>query len=212
MWEGQNGWEVYSPEISRELETARRSGKAEHTLRIGENTFICMIKADAGEPTQECDDETQRLRRHVMAEGLPGQWEMMSVKYSPPISLYGESALKVLQTVWGGEENYMGRSAGLGFLFVYSLLQGQKRCKIVTGGFSDWWKQDLGLGVTGSGFGGGAGGYGTKQTGSSSSDSHRLGLLLAQLYSDRHTKSVWSSVINVMGRNKQVSAPTHDFL
>lgn len=93
----QHGRQVYSPEISRELETARRAGKAEHTLRIGESTYICMIKSDGGEPTQECNDEKQRLRRHFMAEGLSGQWEMMSVKYAPPVSLYGEGAVKVLQ-------------------------------------------------------------------------------------------------------------------
>jgi hypothetical protein len=44
MVETGNGWEVYSPQISAELETARRAGKTEYTLRIGERTLVCHIK------------------------------------------------------------------------------------------------------------------------------------------------------------------------
>jgi hypothetical protein len=47
------------------------------------------------------------------------------------------------------------------------------------------------------GYGGGGGG--------STNDSHRLGLLLTQLLVDAKTKSVFASVLNVMGRNKQLS-------
>lgn len=46
---------------------------------------------------------------------------------------------------------------------------------------------------------------GKKAFGSSSNDSHRFGLLLTQLYADKHTKSLPASIINVLGRNRQVS-------
>ncbi len=62
MWESQNGWEVYSPEISREMELAKRAGKPEHTLRLGDRTLVCKFKGDAGEPVQEVNDEKWRLR------------------------------------------------------------------------------------------------------------------------------------------------------
>ena len=45
---------------------------------------------------------------------------------------------------------------------------------------------------------GGLGGGAKKQ----GNDSHRLALLLTQLYTDRRTKSVWASVVNVLGRNR----------
>jgi hypothetical protein len=38
----------------------------------------------------------------------------------------------------------------------------------------------------------------------SSSDSFRLGILLAQMYADKHTKSLPASVINILSRNRQV--------
>jgi hypothetical protein len=126
-------------------------------------------------------------QRHVMGEGLAGQWEMLSVRYTPPLSLYGESALKTLQSVWSNGENFMGRPCGLGFLFVYALLQGQTRCKVVTGGYTDWWWGD-------SMWGGKAGGTAA----GSGSDSHRLGVLLTQLYDDRHSKSVSDQLCIVM--------------
>jgi hypothetical protein len=119
-------------------------------------------------------------QRHVIGEGLAGQWEMMSVRYAPPVSLYGEGALKTLQNVWSNGENFMGRACGLGFLFVYALLQGQTRCKVVSGGYFDWWLGDNAWGADAAE--GGAGGTG--------SDSHRFGVLLTQLYDDRHSKSV----------------------
>jgi hypothetical protein len=191
------------------------------------------------------------LRRHFMSEGLAGQWELFSCKYAPPVSLYGESALKALQSVWRGSENYMGRSCAMGFLFIYSLLRGQKRVKIQTGwggdwgggygggkggggGFNDMGGFDAGFGADGGyghaagGFSGGYGGYGMGgggfgsydvggfgggggKGGKSSNDAHRLGLLMAQLFADRQVKSVWSSVINVMGRDKQLCVRMPEF-
>ena len=46
---------------------------------------------------------------------------------------------------------------------------------------------------------------GRRAMGSSTNDSHRFGLLLTQLLKDKHTKSLTASVLNVLGRNRQVS-------
>jgi len=207
MWETSSGqWDVYSPEISREIEVARRAGQIECSLRIGDNNVVCKIQGSGDNMSQESNGETQRLRRHCMKEGLEGQWEMMSVVYKPPFSLYGESALKILQKVWRGNETLTGKSCGLSFLFLYALFQGQMRCRVLTSGYSDWWKSDGGFG-----FGGGFESGKSYSSSTSSSDSHRLGLLLAQLYCDRNSKSVYASVINVLGRNKQLCVRMPEF-
>ena len=206
MWETSSGqWEVYSPEISREIETARRAGQIECSLRIGDNNIVCKIQGSGESMLQESNGESHRLRRHCIKEGLEGQWEMMSVVYKPPFSLYGESALKILQKVWKGNETLSGKNCGLSFIFLYALFQGQTRCRVLTSGYSDWWKSDGGYGY---------GGYDAGKSyssSSSSSDSHRLGLLLAQLYTDRNSKSVYASVINVLGRNKQLCVRMPEF-
>jgi hypothetical protein len=44
-----------------------------------------------------------------------------------------------------------------------------------------------------------------KSGSSSSNDSHRFGLLLTQLIEDKQVKSLPGSVLNVLGRNKQVA-------
>ena len=55
----------------------------------------------AGGPEQEDDDgQKQRLRRHVRGEGLEGDWQMLSMMYSPPLSMVGNSALSVLEKAW----------------------------------------------------------------------------------------------------------------
>jgi hypothetical protein len=196
MWEQSSGqWEVYSVEISREIELARRANALEHTIRLGDITVLCKVSGGPGEMVQERGDETQRLRRHVMKDGIFSELEMMSVIHKPPISIYGEACLQTLQKVWSSQETLSGHACGLGFIFIYSLLQGQTRCKVLSSGFSDWWLQDTSFGMTG--YGGGGGG--------STNDSHRLGLLLTQLLVDAKTKSVFASVLNVMGRNKQLS-------
>ena len=203
MWEQASGlWEVYSPEISREIESARRAGESEVTIRLAETTVQCKISGGHTETVQERGEETQRLRRHVMKDGIFGMLEMQSVLYKPPLSLYGESCLTTLQKVWGGDETLSGRACGLGFLFIYSLLQGQTRSKVLTSGFSDWWLGDSMFGF---------GGFGGGSKLASTNDSHRLGLLLTQLLVDTKTKSVFASVLNVMGRNKQLSVRFPEF-
>lgn len=62
MWESANGWDVYPPDVSRELELAKRAGKKEHTLRLGDRTLVCRFKEDGGEPVLEVNDEKWRLR------------------------------------------------------------------------------------------------------------------------------------------------------
>ena len=207
MWEQSSGqWEVYSGEISREIELARRAGHLEHTIRLAEVTILCKISGGPAETVQERSDETQRLRRHVIKDGIFGMLEMMSVIYKPPLNLNGEPCLQMLQKVWSGHETLSGKECGLGFIFIYCLLQGQTRSKVLSSGFSDWWLSDSAFGV--GGLGGGRMGH---STASSANDSHRLGLLLTQLLVDAKTKSVFASVLNVMGRNKQLSVRFPEF-
>mmetsp|Transcript_74196 Transcript_74196/g.197960 ORF Transcript_74196/g.197960 Transcript_74196/m.197960 type:complete len:3050 (-) Transcript_74196:601-9750(-) len=204
MWESSSGqWEIYSVEVSRELELARRAGQLECSLRIGDLNVVCKVQGAGENMTQDSNGESQRLRRHVMKEGLEGQWELVSMMYKPPFSLYGESALKILQKVWNGEESMSGKECGLSFLFLYALFQGSIRCRVITAGYSDWWKSSGGFDF----------GEGSRYSGSAavSSDSHRFGLLLSQLYKDKHSKSVYASIVNVLGRNKQLCVRMPEF-
>ena len=136
MWEQQQTgkWETYSTEISRELELARRAGALEHTIRLGEICVLCKISGGQAETVQERGEETQRLRRHVVKDGIFGNIEMMSCLHKPPLSLFGEPCLQTLQRVWGSQETLSGHACGLGFLFIYSLLQGQTRSKVLSSG------------------------------------------------------------------------------
>jgi len=136
MWEQQQTgkWEPYSMEISRELELARRAGALEHTIPHGEICVLCKISGGQAETVQERGEETQRLRRHVVKDGIFGNIEMMSCLHKPPLSLFGEPCLQTLQRVWGSQETLSGHACGLGFLFIYSLLQGQTRSKVLSSG------------------------------------------------------------------------------
>lgn len=67
MWEQSSGlWEVYSSEISRELELARRSGSLEVTIRLGELTVLCKVSGGEQELVQgklsECSSCVDCLR------------------------------------------------------------------------------------------------------------------------------------------------------
>ena len=48
---------------------------------------------------------------------------MMSVRFNPPMSLHGDAALKMLEKVWAQPDDFQGSVHGLGFLFLYNLLQ-----------------------------------------------------------------------------------------
>ena len=87
-----------------------------------------------------------------------------------------------------------GAGAGLGFLFLYSLFTGESKAKVL-GSSSAWTRESF---FDMSAFSG-------KKASKSGNDSHRLALLLTQFYSDKHSKSLTSSVVNVLGRNRQVS-------
>jgi hypothetical protein len=132
------------------------------------------------------------------------------MKYEKPMGLTGQGLLKTLEKVWGGQETFSGKQCGLGFLFLYSLLSGEVRAKVISGGYGDGGGySSFGKGGFGN-YGGGSGGVFTYAGrtaigGSTSNDAHRFGLLMTQLYQDKHTKSLPASVINVLGRNRQVS-------
>ena len=103
------------------------------------------------------------------------------------------------------QETMNGQFAGLGFLFLYSLLSGDMKCKINTG-FSSG---GMGNGMISSysvmpmemsSFG-----KGRSKFEGSSNDAHRLAILLTQFYADKHTKSLLGSIVNVLCRNRHVN-------
>ena len=106
MWESSNGWQVYSATVSRDLEIAQRDGKGEYTVRIGEKCIVCNL--DYMSQKVEGEDE-RKLRRHVLSEGLAGMWEILSLKYEPPLALTGASFIATLEKVWSGHEKMDGR-------------------------------------------------------------------------------------------------------
>jgi hypothetical protein len=108
------------------------------------------------------------------------------------------SCFRAVLQVWDRGEDMQGSISAKGFLFLYNLLQGHIKVKVVSSGYG-------GFGSYGSygGFGS-YGAYGESGQGSSSNDSYRYGLLMAQLYKDVRIKSVWGSVINLLCHNRQV--------
>jgi hypothetical protein len=190
----EEGWKVYSVEASRELEEASRDGKTEHTLTLGKSVHKC--KLETKKQTRDDADGEFRIRRHVLGEGLAGLWEILTMKYEKPSGLYGIGVLKTLEKVWGQQETMSGKQCGLGFMFLYSLFTGESRCKVSGGSYGEYGGKSSFVGpfrYGGKSSGGGSSG------GSSSNDSHRFALLLTQLYTDKHTKSLPASVINVLG-------------
>ena len=201
----KSSWELYSIEASKELEIAHREGKTEYKLTMGDDIHKCNLERKVH---TDGDDETEyRLRRHIISDGIQSLWEILSFKYEKPYGLSGQGALKILEKVWCNQESMSGKSCGLGFLFLYSLLSGDSRVKIHGGSSSygsSYGPQMQGFSsadfysgaVSFSGFG---------KSSSSSNDSHRFALLLTQLYVDKNTKALPASIINVLGRNRQVS-------
>ena len=132
----------------------------------------------------------------VVLQGLQGSWEILSYKYQPPMSLRGDAALTVIEKVWGGAEAMDGQVNGLGFLFLYTLLQGSTRCKLISTGWGQGWGK-------GGGYGGGFGSTGGRKN---ASDGYRLGQLLLNLYKDSRVKTVPASVLNILSHNKQLTS------
>lgn len=219
MHESGDGWIPFSKDISSLLEGSHSKGR--HELSLTLPTGLC--KFDLAKLTQKYEGtgDTKRLRRHVMKDTVEDLWEMLSLKYEKPFGLSAQSVLKLLEKVWSNGESMKGGKVGLGFLFLYSLLSGEVRFKIIRAG---GWGGDYGgggYGAYGGGYGGygggevavgGYGGYGGTVYGAttgfgstSANDAHRFALLMTQLFSDRESKSLTSSVINVLCRNRQVS-------
>lgn len=202
MRETQNGWVAHDAKVSAVLEAAKRAGRLEVSLVVdgAPYTFKLAPAADGSseEPMQIPDGggEATKLRRHFVSEGLRGSWEMLSLRYAPPASLYGVATLSLLEKVWANGETFTGERHGCGFLLLYALFQGDLRAHVCG---SSWTSCGL-WGWGNSGFG--AAKFSKKQR--TANDSHRLALLLTQLYSDRREKSVWASLINVLGRNRQL--------
>ena len=144
-----------------------------------------LTKGSDGKGPQQSTEggRRERIRRHVKGEGLQGEWEMFSLRYQPPVSMHGQSALNTLEKLWSSPEDFSGRTHGLGFLFLYNLMQGTTKVNCIT--------KSEGFGVWGGGF-------------RSKSDSHRFALLAAQLYSDKSQRGLLASVVNVLGRNRHV--------
>ncbi|KAJ8602501.1 hypothetical protein CTAYLR_001253 [Chrysophaeum taylorii] len=204
MRETPNGWIAHDAKVSAALETAKRAGRLEVSLVVDGAPFTFKLAPSADgsseEPMQIPDGggEATKLRRHFVGEGLRGSWEMLSLRYAPPASLYGVATLTLLEKVWANGETFRGERHGYGFLLLYALFQGDLRAHICG---SSW--TNCGL------WGWGSGGFGaaakfSKKKQRTANDSHRLALLLTQLYSDRRVKSVWASLVNVLGRNRQL--------
>ena len=191
----EEGWMMYSNEASRELEQACRDNKVTHTITIGND--VHTIKLDSKRYTRSNADGEFKIRRHILGDGLSGLWEVLTMKYEKPSGLYGIGILKILEKVWSKKETMSGQQCGLGFMFLYNLYTGESRCKVAGGGGLNDFK---GIGPQmnpmfmfgGKKLNGGGG--------SSSNDSHRFALLLTQLYTDKHIKSLPASVLNILGR------------
>ena len=205
MYETKRSWECYSVEVSKELEESLRDGKTEYTIYLGDVTHTCNLESKKLKTDEDDDDNNNgnlRLRRHIMSDGLQGLWEMLAFRYERPHGLSGEGLLKILNKAMSGLETINGAQHGLGFLFLYSLLSGEVRCKVNTG---DYGSSSGGTSYGPSNYSSSSSGYGRKSSSGGSSDSHRFGVLLTQLFKDKHTKSLPASVLHVLGRNRQVS-------
>jgi thioredoxin len=205
MFETPNGWQPHHAEISRQMEEALREGRTEIMLTVNETRYTMKLVKGAGQggnngrgssnngqsdegggPEQEDDDgQKQRLRRHVRGgDGLQAEWEMLSLMYSPPLSMVGNSALSVLEKVWNGGDSLNGQTAGFGFLFLYNLLRGSTRVSVVSSGSL----ADM---------------YASRRSGGRN-DAARFALLLSQLMTDTNKRGLMHSCVNLLARNRHV--------
>eukprot|EP01033_Poteriospumella_lacustris_P010457 gene10460-7435_t len=117
-----NGWTLYSPDASRELEEAARESKTAYILQVG--TFTHRIKIDRMTVSVDDGESDMRLRKQIMTEGLQGKWEILTTKFEKPHGLNGAGLLKLFERIWSSNESLRGESCGLGFIFLYNLLSG----------------------------------------------------------------------------------------
>eukprot|EP01038_Epipyxis_sp_PR26KG_P004458 gene4458-6304_t len=197
MYESE-GWKVYSVEQSEYIEIASRNLDSHCVVRM--ETIVHTINLDKRKYTRSDSDGEFKLRRHVVSEGIPGLWEVLAVTYESPSNMFnGTTALGVLEKVWSSNETMNGELCGLGFIFLYTLLTGEKRFKI-----AETMGMGMGMGMMfGKGKFGGGRGRGNNFT--SGNDSLRFALLLSQLYLDKQVKSLPASLINIIARNPQLS-------
>jgi thiol-disulfide isomerase/thioredoxin len=192
MYETQEGWVCHTRETSTAIEEALRGGRAEASVTLGTELFVVQVAkgSDGKGPCQTSEEgAVTRVRRHVVGPGLQGQWEMLSVKFAPPMAMSGQAALGVLEKLWASSDDLAGRTHGLGFLFLYNLLQGATRVTCISAG-------------GGGGYGGFAGYGGRSDFGKN--DGHRFAVLAAQLFSDKHKRSLLASCVHVLARNRHV--------
>lgn len=188
MYETENGWVPHEKEISKQMETALRDGRFEIELTVGEKRLqMTLVKSNKGDSDkknclEQIDEEQnkQRLRRHIVGEGLQAVWEMLSLKYTPPLTLNGASALSQLETVWSAGDTFTGERCGLGFLFIYNLLCGRMRVSMIPNRFSFSYQQNT------------------------RNDAHRYAVLLAQLMNENSQRSLMGSCVNILTRNRHV--------
>ena len=166
---------------------------------LGDRTHKCFLETKKLDILEEAGSgrNNKRIRRHILSSGITAMWELLSVKYEKPFSIYGASAIQLLDKVKSMKETMSGQQAGLGFLFLYSLLTGDVKCKVLGGAGSSRSYNMMPMDLSSLSI--------ENRSGSSGNDSHRYALLLAQYYADRHSKSLMGSVINVLCRNRQVS-------
>ena len=91
------GWNIFAKQSCELLESAKKSGKTKYKLVEVDRTFECDLVTMSLEGGSE---STQRLRRHIMKEGVQGMWEILSFRYEPPTSLSGLGFLKILNMIW----------------------------------------------------------------------------------------------------------------
>jgi hypothetical protein len=122
MYEGTDGWKVYSSDASRELEESQRGGKLLCTITIGSEVHRCNL--ETCKQTRGDADGAFKMRRIIMSDGVQGLWEILTMKYESPPMMNGIAAVKLLEKVWSAGETMSGQQCSCGFLSLYSFFSG----------------------------------------------------------------------------------------
>jgi hypothetical protein len=195
-----NGWTCYPLEISRHIEIANRD--AEPKVSFQYESAVHTIDFD-GKVVTTSDGLMHRLRQHLLGDGFAAMWELLKIRYDKPLSLHGKNMITVLNKLWNGRESINGNDTGLSFIFLYAMLCGEIKCKLL-GSHDDYGKWGLQANANKRNFEGAF-----ESNRDNSNDSIRFAILLSQFYSDIHMKSLPASLINILCRNKQVCGLAH---
>jgi len=206
VWMHQSGqhWSKYSRDLCEKLENGRRNGLKEVEIKLNnESMTVRFNKVEKGHVHDVGEQmatgtlgEKVRVRRQILSQNKTSDWECLSMQYQAHSYLHGQAALGILEKIWAAGDRMDGSISQLGFMFLYTLLQGQTTCRV--------------LSVNMSSYGGGFNRWNyMKQF--SKSDSHRFGVLLSVLYKDARLKSVPCSIINTMSRNRQMCSRLPEF-